>query len=191
MAAPNGAPTPLGVELQPMLAGPRSSADAAAATGWAVVDPPLAPPARGGGWDTPLVRSAVKNLSLILLWYAFSTCLSLYNRTLLGHGHGVQGKGAFPAPLLMTALQFCVQIVLARLALAAGVERPPPGAPRPPPLSWHGWVTQVVPNGVCTGLDIGLSNFSLSLITLSFYTMCKSTTPLFLLLFAFIWGLEK
>lgn len=52
-------------------------------------------------------------------------------------------------------------------------------------------VLAVVPNGVSTGLDIGLSNFSLSLITLSFYTMCKSTTPIFLLLFCFLWGIEK
>lgn len=52
-------------------------------------------------------------------------------------------------------------------------------------------LTAVFPNGVCTGLDIGLSNFSLALITLSFYTMCKSTTPVFLLMFAFLWGIEK
>lgn len=49
----------------------------------------------------------------------------------------------------------------------------------------------MVPNGTATGLDIGLSNFSLSLITLSFYTMCKSTTPVFLLFFCFAWGLER
>ena len=49
----------------------------------------------------------------------------------------------------------------------------------------------MVPNGVSTGLDIGLSNYSLMLITLSFYTMCKSTTPVFLLTFAFIWGIER
>ena len=49
----------------------------------------------------------------------------------------------------------------------------------------------VVPNGTATGLDIGLSNFSLSLITLSFYTMCKSTTPVFLLAFCFLWGIER
>jgi hypothetical protein len=49
----------------------------------------------------------------------------------------------------------------------------------------------VVVNGVSTGLDIGLSNYSLMLITLSFYTMCKSTTPVFLLMFAFIWGIER
>ena len=28
--------------------------------------------------------------------YFFSTLLSLWNRTLLGKGHGVLGKGAFP-----------------------------------------------------------------------------------------------
>jgi hypothetical protein len=49
----------------------------------------------------------------------------------------------------------------------------------------------VVPNGISTGLDIGLSNYSLMLITLSFYTMCKSTTPMFLLFFAFLWGIER
>jgi solute carrier family 35 protein C2 len=49
----------------------------------------------------------------------------------------------------------------------------------------------VLPNGSITGLDIGLSNKSLAHITMSFYTMCKSTTPIFLLAFAFIWGLEQ
>ena len=52
-------------------------------------------------------------------------------------------------------------------------------------------IAAVVPNGLATGLDIGLSNYSLSLITLSFYTMCKSTTPIFLLGFCFLWGLER
>ena len=49
----------------------------------------------------------------------------------------------------------------------------------------------VIPNGLSTGLDIGFSNYSLARITLSFYTMCKSTTPIFLLGFCFLWGLER
>ena len=48
-----------------------------------------------------------------------------------------------------------------------------------------------MPNGITTGLDIGFSNMSLVFINLSFYTMCKATSPVFLLLFAFIWGIEK
>ena len=58
-------------------------------------------------------------------------------------------------------------------------------------LSWRDYLRKVVPNGVATGLDIGLSNYSLVFITLSFYVMCKSTTPLFLLVFAIAWGIEK
>ena len=49
----------------------------------------------------------------------------------------------------------------------------------------------VAPNGACTGLDIGFSNMSLVFISISFYTMCKATVPLFLLAFAFIWGIER
>lgn len=48
-----------------------------------------------------------------------------------------------------------------------------------------------MPNGFITGLDIGFSNKSLVFITMSFYTMCKSTVPVFLLFFAFVWGIER
>ncbi len=51
--------------------------------------------------------------------------------------------------------------------------------------------TAVLPNGIATGLDIGFSNYSLVFISLSFYVMCKSTTPMFLLVFAFIWRIER
>eukprot|EP00891_Asterochloris_glomerata_P003104 jgi/Astpho2/3104/Aster-03393 len=120
--------------------------------------------------------------------YLFSTCLSLWNRQLVGRGHGLFGKGAFPAPLFMTGTQFLLQNVLARLVLRTGLARRSAAAQV---LEWKQYVREVLPNGVSTGLDIGLSNFSLSLITLSFYTMCKSTVPVFLLCFAFIWKIEK
>ena len=58
-------------------------------------------------------------------------------------------------------------------------------------MSWQQYMKAVVPNGVATGLDIGFSNYSLVFITLSFYVMCKSTTPLYLLTFAILWGIEK
>jgi len=44
---------------------------------------------------------------------------------------------------------------------------------------------------MATGLDIGLSNLSLRTITLSFYTMCKSSSLAFVLLFAFLFRLER
>jgi solute carrier family 35 protein C2 len=48
-----------------------------------------------------------------------------------------------------------------------------------------------MPCGLATGLDIGLSNSSLKVISLSFYTMVKSAAPVFVVLFAFLFGLEK
>lgn len=135
----------------------------------------------------PLHRQAAKNLALILTWYFFSTLLSLWNSQLLGKGRGILGKGAFPAPLLMSSWQFACQTFLARGVLNSRLVK----RKHPESLSWSAYLRQVVPNGVSTGLDIGLSNYSLSLITLSFYTMCKSTTPVFLLGFCFLWGIER
>ncbi|KJR86770.1 solute carrier family 35, member C2 [Sporothrix schenckii 1099-18] len=53
------------------------------------------------------------------------------------------------------------------------------------------YLTRIGPCGAATGLDIGLGNASLKLITLTFYTMCKSSSLAFVLLFAFAFGLEK
>ncbi|CDO69259.1 hypothetical protein BN946_scf185042.g161 [Trametes cinnabarina] len=51
-------------------------------------------------------------------------------------------------------------------------------------------IRKAVPTGITTGLDIGFSNLSLKIITLSFYTMCKSSSLVFVLLFAFLLRLE-
>jgi len=52
------------------------------------------------------------------------------------------------------------------------------------------YIKKAVPTAVSTGLDIGLSNLSLKTITLSFYTMCKSSSLVFVLAFAFFFHLE-
>ncbi|XP_010248369.1 PREDICTED: probable sugar phosphate/phosphate translocator At1g06470 isoform X2 [Nelumbo nucifera] len=48
----------------------------------------------------------------------------------------------------------------------------------------------VVPTALGTALDINLSNVSLVFISVTFATMCKSASPIFLLLFAFAFRLE-
>ncbi|TGZ76975.1 TPT-domain-containing protein [Ascodesmis nigricans] len=53
------------------------------------------------------------------------------------------------------------------------------------------YLTQIAPCGAATGLDIGLGNMSLKFISLAFYTMCKSSSLAFVLLFAFAFRLEK
>ena len=134
----------------------------------------------------PLAITAAKNLGLILLWYFFGTFLSLWNKLLVGKEHGISGKGAFPAPFFMSSVQFGFQHLIARTLLSTGLVKR-----KGDELNWEKYFRSVIPNGIATGLDIGFSNYSLVFITLSFYVMCKSTTPLFLLTFAIIWGIEK
>lgn len=53
------------------------------------------------------------------------------------------------------------------------------------------YFTRLVPTGTATSLDIGLGNTSLRFITLTFYTMCKSSVLIFVLSFAFLFRLES
>ncbi|OMJ08416.1 putative sugar phosphate/phosphate translocator [Smittium culicis] len=53
------------------------------------------------------------------------------------------------------------------------------------------YFTKVLPCSLASALDIGLSNLSLKTITLTFYTMCKSSVIIFVLFFAFAFGLER
>ncbi|KAJ1328469.1 hypothetical protein BSLG_010201 [Batrachochytrium salamandrivorans] len=55
----------------------------------------------------------------------------------------------------------------------------------------YSYITRVAPTAICTALDISFSNASLHYISLSFYTMIKSSTPVWVLVFAFLFGLEK
>lgn len=53
------------------------------------------------------------------------------------------------------------------------------------------YLTRISPCGTATALDIGLGNFSLRFISLTFFTMCKSSVLGFVLVFAFLFKLEK
>ena len=48
-----------------------------------------------------------------------------------------------------------------------------------------------IPCGFVTAFDIGLSNLSLVRISITFFTMVKSSSPIWVLISAFIFGLEK
>ncbi|GAQ81621.1 hypothetical protein KFL_000850370 [Klebsormidium nitens] len=130
----------------------------------------------------PLAVKLIKTLSLITLWYLFSILLSLYNKFLLG-----AKMGKFPAPLLMTTCHFIMQFCFSALLLHSCGSYFRPSSK----LTWFDYVTKVLPTGTGTAIDVGLSNLSLVLVTVSFYTMCKSSAPVFLVLFAFLFRLEK
>ncbi|CAO3650131.1 unnamed protein product [Mucor hiemalis] len=53
------------------------------------------------------------------------------------------------------------------------------------------YILQVLPCGIAAAIEICCANASLVFITLSFYTMIKSSTPVWVLIFSFLFGLEK
>ncbi|KAJ4749707.1 Nucleotide/sugar transporter family protein [Rhynchospora pubera] len=125
----------------------------------------------------------LKVLMYTLIWYTFSTCLTLYNKEMLGKKYF-----HFPAPLLMNTIHFTMQAVLSRVII---FYRSRKSVNKHEKMSWKDYSIRVVPLGLATALDINLSNISLVFITVTFATMCKSGGPIFLLLFAFAFRLEK
>ncbi|KAA1072441.1 Triose-phosphate Transporter [Puccinia graminis f. sp. tritici] len=92
----------------------------------------------------------------------------------------------FQYPLFVSACHMYIQFGLAALTLALF----PSIRSRTRPTA-HDYLRKALPCGMASGLDIGLSNTSLKTVTLSFYTMCKSSSLAFVLLFAFLFKLEK
>lgn len=58
-------------------------------------------------------------------------------------------------------------------------------------LSWTDYLHKVAPTAIATALDIGLSNWSFLFITISLYTMTKSSAVLFILFFSLMFKLEE
>ncbi|KAJ6602199.1 triose-phosphate transporter family-domain-containing protein [Mycena sp. CBHHK59/15] len=127
-------------------------------------------------------RNAIINALFIASWFFFSTILSVYNKWMFSDKYF-----AFPYPLFVTTMHFFVQFAMAAFIRAVWPQRFRPA--RSPTAADYG--KKAVPTAVATSLDIGLSNLSLKTISLSFFTMCKSSSLIFVLLFAFLFRLEK
>ncbi|KAI2607507.1 triose-phosphate transporter family-domain-containing protein [Hypoxylon fragiforme] len=149
--------------------------------------------------DQNVVKKLTINITLILLWYLFSLSISLYNKWMFD-----SGQLNFAFPLFTTSLHMIVQFTLAGLVLYF-IPSLRPGStqnhsdlgrsrheiePERPIMTKLFYLTRIGPCGAATGLDIGLGNTSLKFITLTFYTMCKSSSLAFVLIFAFLFRLE-
>eukprot|EP00834_Sanchytrium_tribonematis_P000102 NODE_3_length_80033_cov_0.932970.p18 type:complete len:369 gc:universal NODE_3_length_80033_cov_0.932970:35421-36527(+) len=104
---------------------------------------------------------------LVLIWYICSTGLSFLNRSL--------GK-EFHLPLYITSFHMLIHSIIAHVLTKKTPKMPP---------------TKVIPTAVSTAGDIGASNMALVHVTVGFYTIVKSSVPLFVLLFAVFFKLEK
>ncbi|PSN64303.1 TPT-domain-containing protein [Corynespora cassiicola Philippines] len=154
-----------------------------------------------------LFQSLAINAILIGLWYLFSISISVYNKWMFKEEKGDgEAENIFPFPLFTTCLHMIVQFSLASLVLflipsfrprhdslnphAQGARAEPVDPKKPLMTRWF-YLTRIGPCGVATGMDIGLGNTSLKFITLTFFTMCKSSALGFVLIFAFLFRLEQ
>lgn len=116
---------------------------------------------------------------LIILFYFFSITLTFYNQRFIRHFR-------FPLSITMTHLltKFCISSFFRWvLYMRTGKERVT--------LAWKVYFLKVAPPGVASSLDIGLSNWSFEYISISLYTMTKTTCIIFILLFSLLFRLEK
>ncbi|KAF5719568.1 Gog5p-like vanadate resistance protein [Fusarium globosum] len=149
--------------------------------------------------DKTVFKSLMVNVVLILLWYLFSLSISIYNKWMFDHE-----RLNFAFPLFTTSMHMVVQFILSGLVLyfvpslrpGHGVHLSDMGRsrhddePKSYGMTKMFYLTRIGPCGAATGLDIGLGNTSLKFISLTFYTMCKSSSLAFVLMFAFAFRLE-
>ncbi|KAL1517358.1 hypothetical protein ABEB36_001129 [Hypothenemus hampei] len=113
--------------------------------------------------------------ALIGTYYIPSVGLTFYQRWLLQR---------FPFPLFTILVHMIVKFLLAALIrLCMNRKRSN--------IGWKEYVIAIAPTGVFSGIDIGFSNWGLELITISLYTMTKSTAIVFILFFSIWFKLEK
>lgn len=118
-------------------------------------------------------------MGLVLHYYIFSIGITFYNKWLMKDFH---------YPLFMTLVHltiiFCLSALTRRALLCStGKQRVV--------LGWKDYLYKVAPTALATALDIGLSNWSFLFITISLYTMTKSTAVLFILFFSLVFKLEE
>jgi drug/metabolite transporter (DMT)-like permease len=117
-------------------------------------------------------------VSYIASWYVCSIGLTLYNKWLFS-------IHKFNYPIIVTLIHMALKAPFARLAMLLF------GLPPVCFTSRAQYLTMVVPVAVATALDVVLSNSSFSFLTVTFYTIIKSSVPVWILLFSFALGLQR
>ncbi|RLV91190.1 putative nucleotide-sugar transporter YMD8 [Spathaspora sp. JA1] len=136
-------------------------------------------------------------------WYSFSLSISIYNKWMFGPGLG------FRFPILITSFHQLCLCILSTITLYFIPELRPKltGNHTLPHSSYEGhstssfyrsmhinfrvYLRQMVPCALTSAGDIGLSNVAVSLLSLSLYTILKSSSLMFVLLFGLLFRLEK
>lgn len=128
----------------------------------------------------------------ILGWYVFSMSISIYNKWMFGSGLG------FKFPIFITSFhQLCLFLLSFTVLYISPHLRPAHGDLMPPRISKlfeiapSVYAKQILPCSITSAGDIGLSNLSIMVVSLSLYTMLKTLSLIFVLLFGLLFKLEK
>lgn len=123
--------------------------------------------------------AAVKTFCLVVFFYTFSIGLTFYNQRFIPH---------FEVPLSLTMAHLIVKFMISaflRTLLSMYLKEDRVVLP------WNENLKRIAPTGIASIMDIALSNWSFEFITVSLYTMTKSTAVIFILGFSLLFRLEK
>jgi len=110
----------------------------------------------------------------VFTWYGVSLSLTMFNKWFL-----VYFNGGFPFPITASAVHMFLKLVMSRIVMRyAGISVPVVTTE----LYWRA----IVPIGVSTALDVGMSNLAFRFVSVTFYTILKSGSLMWLLLWA-VW----
>uniref|UniRef100_A0AC34RN80 Triose phosphate transporter n=2 Tax=Panagrolaimus sp. JU765 TaxID=591449 RepID=A0AC34RN80_9BILA len=121
----------------------------------------------------------LKVFFMVLLYYPLSIGLTFYQKWFIRN---------YRYPLFIVAGHYITKFFLATgtrilVEFYTGTRRV--RVPFREQLHW------LMPIGICASLDIGLSNWALEYVTVSLYTMAKSSSILFIVAFSLFMGLER
>lgn len=129
--------------------------------------------------EARFMQMAIGTLATILLYLSLSITLTFYQTDI---------NRELPFPLTIVTYHLILKFLLA--ALVRSIYKMRVGKTRVQ-LDWRVAVRRMAPTGIASGIDIGFSNWGLALVPISLYTMTKSSTIVFILLFAILLGLER
>lgn len=129
--------------------------------------------------ENMMMQMAVGTLAIILLYLTLSISLTFYQTDI---------NRKMPFPLAIVTYHLVLKFLLA--AMVRRIYKLRVGRSRVQ-LDWRVALRKMAPTGVASAIDIGFSNWGLALVPISLYTMTKSSTIVFILLFAIALGLEK
>lgn len=125
------------------------------------------------------LKNAWRSLAVILLYYFFSISLTFYNKSVIMD---------YQFPLMFTSVHLVCKFLISwfvRNILECKTHQ------QRVILPWDVYSKQLSLTGILGSLDIGLSNWSFSFITVSLYTMTKTSALVFVLIFGLLLGVEK